>query len=115
ASTIRRMWQTSLRMICAMRWIRCSPANQSARRAARRLVAQLSELLKMILRVILTIIVVSAICAGAFMSPAQSNRASAAAGEDIRQIDLDGLKKLLQRDPKDTRPLLVNFWATWCD
>ena len=35
--------------------------------------------------------------------------------EDIHQIDLDGLKKILQRDPKDTRPLLVNFWATWCD
>jgi thiol-disulfide isomerase/thioredoxin len=34
---------------------------------------------------------------------------------DVREIDLDGLKKLLQRDPKDTRPLLVNFWATWCD
>ncbi len=34
---------------------------------------------------------------------------------DIREIDLEGLKKLLQRDPKDTRPLLVNFWATWCD
>src|SRR5260370_39811428 len=34
---------------------------------------------------------------------------------DIRVIDLDGLKKILQRDPKDTRPLLVNFWATWCD
>jgi len=34
---------------------------------------------------------------------------------DIRQIDLEGLKKLLERDPKDTRPLLVNFWATWCD
>src|SRR5713226_6002824 len=34
---------------------------------------------------------------------------------DIREIDLDGLKKLLQRDPKDTRPLLINFWATWCD
>jgi thiol-disulfide isomerase/thioredoxin len=34
---------------------------------------------------------------------------------EIRQIDLEGLKKLLQRDPKDTRPLLVNFWATWCD
>jgi len=33
----------------------------------------------------------------------------------IREIDLDGLKKLIQRDPKDTRPLLVNFWATWCD
>jgi hypothetical protein len=25
------------------------------------------------------------------------------------------LKKLLQRDPKEARPLLVNFWATWCD
>jgi thiol-disulfide isomerase/thioredoxin len=34
---------------------------------------------------------------------------------EIRVIDLEGLKKLLQRDPKDTRPLLVNFWATWCD
>jgi len=34
---------------------------------------------------------------------------------DIREINLDGLKKLLQHDPKDARPLLVNFWATWCD
>src|SRR6266852_5047204 len=34
---------------------------------------------------------------------------------EIREIDLDGLKKLLLRDPKDTRPLLINFWATWCD
>lgn len=33
----------------------------------------------------------------------------------VREIDLEGLKRLLQRDPKDTRPLLVNFWATWCD
>jgi thiol-disulfide isomerase/thioredoxin len=33
----------------------------------------------------------------------------------VREIDLDGLKKILQRDPKDARPLLVNFWATWCD
>jgi thiol-disulfide isomerase/thioredoxin len=33
----------------------------------------------------------------------------------IREIDLEGLKKLIQRDPKDTRPLLINFWATWCD
>ena len=34
---------------------------------------------------------------------------------DIKVIDLDGLKKLLQRDPNDKRPLLINFWATWCD
>lgn len=50
-----------------------------------------------------------------FSSPAQSNAARFSASDDIRQIDLEGLKKLLRRDPKDTRPLLVNFWATWCD
>lgn len=37
------------------------------------------------------------------------------AENEIRIIDLDGLKKILQRDPKDTRPMLINFWATWCD
>jgi len=35
--------------------------------------------------------------------------------DDIREINLEDLKKLLQRDGKDTRPLLLNFWATWCD
>jgi thiol-disulfide isomerase/thioredoxin len=35
--------------------------------------------------------------------------------EEIRQIDLEGLKKLLQPDQQDPRPLLINFWATWCD
>lgn len=39
----------------------------------------------------------------------------AAKSSDIREINLDGLKQLIQRDPKDTRPLLINFWATWCD
>ena len=34
---------------------------------------------------------------------------------DVREINLDGLKKILERDPKDIRPLLINFWATWCD
>jgi thiol-disulfide isomerase/thioredoxin len=33
----------------------------------------------------------------------------------VREIDLEGLKKLLQRDGSQARPLLVNFWATWCD
>ena len=49
-----------------------------------------------------------------FAAPAQLN-SRAAEPSDIREIDLDGLKKIIQRDPKDTRPLLVNFWATWCD
>ncbi|MGH9881843.1 MAG: TlpA family protein disulfide reductase [Pyrinomonadaceae bacterium] len=33
----------------------------------------------------------------------------------VQEIDLDGLKKLVGRDPAKPRPLLVNFWATWCD
>lgn len=33
----------------------------------------------------------------------------------VREIDVAGLKKLLARDDKPKRPLLVNFWATWCE
>lgn len=47
-------------------------------------------------------------------APTQSN-ARPAEASDVREINLDGLKKMLQRDPKDSRPLLINFWATWCD
>lgn len=31
------------------------------------------------------------------------------------EIDLEALKSLLQRDAKQPRPLLINFWATWCE
>lgn len=34
------------------------------------------------------------------------------AGPKITQIDIDGLKPLLKPSGK---PLLINFWATWCD
>jgi len=43
----------------------------------------------------------------AFVAPPAEN--------DIRVIDLEGLKKVLQHDANDKRPLLLNFWATWCD
>jgi thiol-disulfide isomerase/thioredoxin len=33
----------------------------------------------------------------------------------VREIGVEELKQLLQRDPKQARPLLVNFWATWCE
>ena len=67
-------------------------------------------------RLIALLLGVAAVCTVAgFSSPAQSNGAGASVPDDVRQIDLEGLKKLLHRDPKDTRPLLVNFWATWCD
>src|SRR2546421_9423421 len=55
------------------------------------------------------------VCFGGFSPPTQSNWARAAGPSEVREINLDGLKKILQRDAKDTRPLLVNFWATWCD
>jgi len=50
-----------------------------------------------------------------FAAPVPSNGTRAAESADVREIDFEGLKKILQRDPKDTRPLLINFWATWCD
>lgn len=34
----------------------------------------------------------------------------------IHEMNLETLKKLLQRGTeKDARPLLINFWATWCE
>jgi thiol-disulfide isomerase/thioredoxin len=48
-------------------------------------------------------------------SLALPNYKSRVAPAEIQVIDLEGLKKLLQRDSNDARPLLVNFWATWCD
>lgn len=39
-----------------------------------------------------------------------------AAAPVVCEVDLEGLKKLLQRDAtQNARPLLVNFWATWCE
>lgn len=32
----------------------------------------------------------------------------------VQEIDAEGLRKILQRDTNAPRPLLVNFWATWC-
>lgn len=66
---------------------------------------------------VLYLLIATIIAVGSFWLPFRAQRMSGTEknAEDIRQIDLNGLKKLLQRDPKDSRPLLVNFWATWCD
>lgn len=38
---------------------------------------------------------------------------------EVKQVDLEAFKQLLplnrNADTKRTKPLLVNFWATWCD
>src|ERR1051325_7275983 len=55
-------------------------------------------------------------CAGllAGQSPVQTAATPAAAITDpkITQIDIVGLKRLIKPNGK---PLLINFWATWCD
>ena len=38
--------------------------------------------------------------------------AKTATGPKITQIDIEGLRKLIKPNGK---PLLINFWATWCD
>jgi thiol-disulfide isomerase/thioredoxin len=55
-----------------------------------------------------------------FAASAQSRRKGAAKPRvssahpvAIKEIDLEALKAVLKRDA--SRPLLVNFWATWCD
>ena len=53
-------------------------------------------------------------------APAQTRRSRAAKPDVVvHQVDLEGFRQLLplaqKTDPKRTKPLLVNFWATWCD
>ena len=62
---------------------------------------------------------VMALFLSAFSAPAQSTngaeKAPKAAAETIivKEVDQAGLAALLKRD--NGRPLLVNFWATWCE
>ena len=62
-----------------------------------------------------------ALCAtflfASFAALGQARRKPAAkpAKISVTQIDFDGLKLLVRRDPAKSQPLLINFWATWCD
>ena len=44
--------------------------------------------------------------------PKAGQKKTASAGPNVTQIDMEGLRALIK--PKG-RPLLINFWATWCD
>ena len=49
-------------------------------------------------------------------APVERNFAYATESKSVvKELDLDGLKKLLARDSKNAQPLLINFWATWCE
>ncbi len=60
----------------------------------------------------------AAVCAALLLSVAaaalaqRAPKAAKAAGSRIKVIDMEGLKKAVKPNGK---PLLVNFWATWCD
>lgn len=47
-------------------------------------------------------------------APASSSSTSSSSALAVREIDFAGLKKLLSREG-NPRPILVNFWATWCE
>jgi thiol-disulfide isomerase/thioredoxin len=72
-------------------------------------------LLSIVLAVALGVIAAQSQTSPAPSSNTVHNDALDGGGAEITVVDLDGLKKLLQRDAKEPRPLLVNFWASWCD
>jgi thiol-disulfide isomerase/thioredoxin len=72
-------------------------------------------LLSIVLAVALGVIAAQSQTSPAPSSNTVDNDALDGGGAEITVVDLDGLKKLLQRDAKEPRPLLVNFWASWCD
>ncbi|HKR61059.1 MAG TPA: TlpA disulfide reductase family protein [Pyrinomonadaceae bacterium] len=47
--------------------------------------------------------------------PARRKAAPVVARISISAIDADGLAAVLKRHASERKPLLVNFWATWCD
>jgi thiol-disulfide isomerase/thioredoxin len=47
--------------------------------------------------------------------PVGSNGKELSSLVKVTQIDEIALKGLIKRDGESAKPLLVNFWATWCD
>ena len=76
---------------------------------------KLRHSLSIVLAMALGVIAAQSQNSQASLSETFQNPALVTAGYEITVVDLEGLKKRLQRDPKEARPLLVNFWATWCD
>ncbi|MGH9972219.1 MAG: redoxin domain-containing protein [Pyrinomonadaceae bacterium] len=67
-----------------------------------------------LLAVSLGIILLSSFAASA-QSPKRKRGAAKQTVIAVKEINTDSLKSLLKRESAQPRPLLVNFWATWCD
>lgn len=70
-------------------------------------------------RFLLPITILSIIMLSSFVAPAQSRKRGTARLKapvqkiSVQEIDAEALKGLLKREP--ARPIVINFWATWCD
>ena len=66
-------------------------------------------------RIVFVLLVVSCVLLASLAAPAQKKKHSAAKAPKIvvAPIDTEALKTLLTQERQ--RPLLVNFWATFCD
>lgn len=62
--------------------------------------------------VVLSVLVILAAAGAAYSQRKGTAGATRAAAPSMTKIDLAGLKKAITPVGK---PLLVNFWATWCD
>ncbi|HKY27916.1 MAG TPA: redoxin domain-containing protein [Pyrinomonadaceae bacterium] len=62
---------------------------------------------------------ISVILLANFAASAQYRQRKRAAAKQapivVKEIDTESMTSLLKRAPAEPRPLLVNFWATWCD
>jgi thiol-disulfide isomerase/thioredoxin len=63
----------------------------------------------------LTTLTLGCMLIAGFVVSAQTRTSTKPVKVSVKEIDFDGLKSLLTRNPANARPLLVNFWATWCD
>jgi thiol-disulfide isomerase/thioredoxin len=52
------------------------------------------------------------LCSFASAQTKRAKKKPVVTGPTVTRIDIEGLKKLLKPNGK---PLLINFWATWCD